>query len=55
MYIIKGKVVHGEKIGRKIGFPTANIETENECDIANGVYSAYIIYKGIKYKAMDLP
>ena len=26
-FILSGKVIHGEKIGRKIGFPTANIET----------------------------
>ena len=28
-YPISGKVIHGKKIGRTIGYPTANIETEN--------------------------
>lgn len=28
-YPISGNVIHGKKIGRTIGYPTANIETEN--------------------------
>jgi riboflavin kinase/FMN adenylyltransferase len=35
-----GKVVHGKKLGRSIGFPTANIEVDNEIKLLpkNGVY-----------------
>ncbi|MGB9561730.1 MAG: riboflavin kinase, partial [bacterium] len=38
-YIIKGKVVPGDKIGRKLGFPTANISVcEDKLLPADGVY-----------------
>ena len=37
-FSIFGKVVHGKKMGRKIGFPTANIIPENSLAIKNGVY-----------------
>jgi riboflavin kinase/FMN adenylyltransferase len=43
-YSITGKVVEGNKIGRKIGFPTANIELEDEYKLitAVGVYACRI-------------
>ncbi|MEY8607354.1 riboflavin biosynthesis protein RibF [Muribaculum intestinale] len=43
-YRIIGRVVHGKELGRKIGFPTANIEPlDEECLIpANGVYAAAV-------------
>ncbi|MDE6689007.1 MAG: bifunctional riboflavin kinase/FAD synthetase [Prevotella sp.] len=39
-YVLHGRVVHGEQIGRKIGFPTANIEPDDNCKIIpkDGVY-----------------
>ena len=38
-YSIVGKVVHGKKLGRTIGFPTANLETVNDMIYPpNGVY-----------------
>lgn len=52
-YIIKGKVVHGKKLGRTIGFPTANLEYSKEALIPRkGVYYTNVqwqdkIYKGI--------
>lgn len=38
---IAGTVVHGEEIGRSIGYPTANIEIESELKLIpkNGVYA----------------
>jgi riboflavin kinase / FMN adenylyltransferase len=40
-FLLSGKVVHGNKIGRNIGFPTANIEITELYKIipANGVYA----------------
>ncbi len=38
-----GTVVHGDKIGRKLGYPTANLKIEEEDKIipANGIYAVY--------------
>jgi riboflavin kinase / FMN adenylyltransferase len=41
-YSITGRVVHGREIGRKLGFPTANIVTENELIPADGVYAVWV-------------
>jgi len=38
-YSLIGTVVHGDGRGRKIGFPTANIETQNQVYPPNGVYA----------------
>jgi len=52
-YSITGKVVRGEAIGRKIGFPTANIKWESYKLIpANGVYAVKVHYKNVTYNAM---
>ena len=43
-YKIKGKVVHGNKIGRTLGFPTANIELSSNYQIPKtGVYKTNAI------------
>jgi riboflavin kinase/FMN adenylyltransferase len=40
-FCIFGTVVKGRGIGRGLGFPTANVEAENELIPAPGVYAAY--------------
>ena len=35
---IDGSVLEGKRLGRKLGFPTLNIEVENELQPATGVY-----------------
>src|SRR5699024_5521453 len=45
-YVIKGMVVQGEKRGRTIGFPTANVETSDEYVLPrNGVYAVTLLIK----------
>lgn len=44
-HMIGGKVIHGREIGRAIGFPTANITTENELLPQDGVYAVFVRYK----------
>ena len=53
-YSISGKVVYGNRIGRTIGFPTANIEQEDEYKLisAVGVYACKVDYHGKIYKGM---
>ena len=51
-YTINGIVVEGNKIGRKLGFPTANIYYSNYTLPKNGVYLTIVTYKGKKYLSM---
>jgi len=39
-YAICGKIIEGDKIGRRFGFPTANLDTTNLVLPPNGVYAA---------------
>lgn len=44
---LKGKVIHGEKRGRQIGFPTANLELPEDIIVpANGVYAVSLKLQG---------
>jgi len=51
-YSISGKVVHGKKMGRSIGFPTANIVVKENYKLipADGIYAVKVCNK---YKKMD--
>ncbi len=50
-YSISGQVVSGERLGRTLGFPTANIASENEILLPNGVYAAQVLRAGVCYQA----
>lgn len=50
--IIKGKVIHGAKLGRQIGFPTANLDASKLNNVENGVYAARLKIGGKNYNAM---
>ncbi len=39
--VIRGEVVHGMKAGRKLGFPTANLD-QSPGELENGVYGVYV-------------
>lgn len=41
-HVITGRVVHGREIGSMIGFPTANLATENELIPPDGVYAVMV-------------
>jgi len=52
-YSIQGKIISGNKIGRKIGFPTANIEVDKSKLVpANGVYAVEVFISDFQYKGM---
>lgn len=44
-YSLSGKVVHGDKIGRTLGFPTANIDLGNPYKLipADGIYAVRVL------------
>ncbi|MBT29508.1 MAG: riboflavin biosynthesis protein RibF [Thalassobius sp.] len=53
-YELTGKVVHGKKLGRTIGFPTANIEvpSENKLIPKDGIYAVDVVVNDIVYQGM---
>jgi riboflavin kinase/FMN adenylyltransferase len=48
-YTILGTVVHGDDLGKKIGFPTANLSAHSEQFPPNGVYFAEARLDGVVY------
>lgn len=53
-FFITGKVGRGDKIGRTIGYPTANIVIEESYKLipSDGIFSAIVNINGINYKGM---
>lgn len=52
-YSLTGEVVHGEKRGRQIGYPTANIDVWSEQVIpANGIYAGWALVGDERFMAM---
>ena len=53
-YAYSGKVVRGQQLGRKLGFPTANIELDDPDKLvpARGVYAVDVCYEEQWYKGM---
>jgi riboflavin kinase/FMN adenylyltransferase len=49
-FFFSGTVVHGDKLGRKLGYPTANLEVEDKEKIipGNGIYAVYAQPAGSK-------
>lgn len=53
-YSLTGHIVDGYKVGRKLGFPTANIVVDDPHKIvpAIGVYAVWVYVEGEKHKGM---
>lgn len=54
LYRLNGMVVHGDKRGKEIGYPTANIKPEDSRKIIpkDGVYAVNVRYEGDWYNGM---
>ena len=51
-YTILGTVTHGDNLGKKIGFPTANLSAHSEQFPPNGVYAAKARVDGELYRGV---
>jgi riboflavin kinase/FMN adenylyltransferase len=52
-FSLKGKVIHGNRMGHSIGFPTANMKIDKELVIPKfGVYEVIVTIKEKKYKGL---
>ena len=45
-WFVSGEVIHGDKRGRELGFPTANLKLSPSCGLKHGIYAARIEISG---------
>ena len=48
-YMALGPVIHGQKLGRTLGFPTANIRLDPSCRLRHGIYVARVRGDGLDH------
>ncbi len=41
-WFVSGEVIHGEKRGRDLGFPTANLRLDPHCGLKHGIYAVRV-------------
>src|SRR5580658_7909705 len=41
-WFVAGEVIHGEKRGRDLGYPTANIRLDRNCGLRHGIYAVRV-------------
>ncbi|MEM1322676.1 MAG: bifunctional riboflavin kinase/FAD synthetase [Bacteroidota bacterium] len=53
-FSVTGTVVHGQKLGKSLGFPTANLQIGHRHKLIpkEGVYAVYVYHKEQRYDAM---
>ncbi len=53
-YCIRARVVHGNHLGRTLGFPTANLELSEKDPflLANGVYAVTVEFDNMHFQGM---
>lgn len=52
MVVVEGVVIGGNRLGRKLGFPTANIAIDDDLAVENGVYCSKVFVEDEEYVAM---
>ena len=50
---VEGEIIGGNRLGRTLGFPTANMDVADRADLENGVYESEIDIDGRTYRAMS--
>ena len=48
-WFVTGEVVHGDKRGRELGFPTANLVLDASCGLRHGIYAVRVGIGGRRY------
>lgn len=51
--VVEGEVMHGRQLGRKLGFPTANLSVGEDLPARDGVYAARVEAEGVCYRAIS--
>lgn len=51
-WFVTGQVVHGDKRGRELGYPTANLRLDPDCGLKHGVYAVRVGVGGQRYDAV---
>lgn len=46
-------VEHGRRLGRELGFPTANLAVDEALAAEDGVYASLVEVGGVRYRAMS--
>ena len=48
-WFVSGTVIHGDKRGRELGFPTANLRLDPACALRHGIYAVRTTIAGRRY------
>ncbi len=51
-YAITGEVLPGQRLGRTLGFPTANLQADPSCRLRHGIYAVRASVEGRTYDAV---
>jgi riboflavin kinase/FMN adenylyltransferase len=48
-WFVSGEVIHGDKRGRELGFPTANLKLDAACGLRHGIYAVRVAASERRY------
>jgi riboflavin kinase/FMN adenylyltransferase len=48
-WFVSGEVIHGDKRGRELGFPTANLKLDPSCGLKHGIYAVRVDIAGVRH------
>jgi riboflavin kinase/FMN adenylyltransferase len=48
-WFVSGEVIHGDKRGRELGFPTANLRLDAGCGLRHGIYAVRVAVGGRRF------
>jgi riboflavin kinase / FMN adenylyltransferase len=51
-WFVSGTVIHGDKRGRELGFPTANLQLDAGCGLRHGIYAVRVAAGGRHYNGV---